>query len=295
MGRFSAAMDQTMTVFTREAGETAARQLAELAREKIGDVEAAHPAVEVETWVNGRQGVPLESLRIPGSIVALFDYMPEAIPSVLAFAQERAPVLTGAYRRSIGVWVNGASYAAGSYKHGDEIIIAATVPYARRVEIGKRKDGKPWLLHVPPGIMEDTARWAAAQWRGVITVRSVWVDISAFAGIPDNHAGGPTPAVWMCADLSAAPPAGANTSPGKRIGKIFGLRGSPKQRLAAAIAGNAAFADEFQRVHKGKLKSLWRSRVRTRKQPKEYATAADRNRAESNIRTKAKTRKGDGQ
>ena len=57
------------------------------------------------------------------------------------------------------------------------VTIVATAPYSRRLEMGKGKDGKPFVVQVAPHIVQETAKLVGKDYRGVATVRFSYEDI----------------------------------------------------------------------------------------------------------------------
>jgi len=110
---------------------------ARIARREHGRIMTANPRPNAFVrHVDGREGVPEESVRPFGIIV--YDYV--RLAQVVQYAFEvlfsLSPVLSGEYRASHMLFIDGAPAAnLAGWKPGQEISITNTVPYARKIEI----------------------------------------------------------------------------------------------------------------------------------------------------------------
>ena len=122
--------------------------------------------------VDGRLGAPLESVKPQGgAIVFRFDVdaRPLIVREALRALRAASPVVSGAYRDSHTVYVNGLPVETlpKDLKVTDEIAISNPVPYARRLEIGKTQSGRDFLVSVPNRIYERVAKGKiASRFRG---------------------------------------------------------------------------------------------------------------------------------
>lgn len=105
----------------------------------------------------------------------------QADQSVLAWiAQElrsRSPVLSGEYRDAHALYGDGRMLMLASavtddmaVPHGDEYSFTNTVPYSRKIEFGKTRDGRAFVVSVEPHIYERVAQEAARRFRGVAEI-----------------------------------------------------------------------------------------------------------------------------
>lgn len=97
------------------------------------------------TYVDGRQGAAEETVRPDGAIRYVFSTTARAAAFALAYAEGASPVLSGQFRRSWVVVVNGSRWGRelATIPPGAVVHIVNTSPYARRLEVGKRT--KPGL------------------------------------------------------------------------------------------------------------------------------------------------------
>ena len=86
--------------------------------------------------VDGHVGAPLASAEV--QIVTLYDYRLEAALWAIERLEANSPVVSGLYRRSHTLFVNGTP--AGAVRRlvsaSAEVMVTNLVPYARRLEVG---------------------------------------------------------------------------------------------------------------------------------------------------------------
>lgn len=91
------------------------------------------------TEVDGRQGAAEETVRLDGGrIVYNFSGFARAVEFVLDYLRERSPVLTGEYRRSWVVLVDGALWSRPFEEIPDtaEVVVTNDRPFHRLIEAG---------------------------------------------------------------------------------------------------------------------------------------------------------------
>lgn len=153
--------------------------LAKTAREALAQAQRSGEAPQhYVRRVNGRQGAPEESVQAPGPIVYTFSVLPEIAAYALTFAQTRSPKRSGRFRRSWFVMVNGLHVTAFDNIPPDaEVIITNDQPYARKIEIGKTESGRPFVIQVPPGIVEDTRQAVMRRFGNTITAQRRFISL----------------------------------------------------------------------------------------------------------------------
>lgn len=116
------------------------------------------PAVEV--YANSPGNSNLETVKLPGPIVALFDHRAAIVKDALTFLRMASPVQSGAYRNNHLILLNGTQVdmLPANLKRTDTITIVNPLPYARRLEIGKTESGRDFVLQVPNRIYERVAK-----------------------------------------------------------------------------------------------------------------------------------------
>lgn len=131
--------------------------------------------------VDGVNDAPLTAVRPDGQIVFAWQYLREVAEDTYHALVNRAPRDSGAYRAGIIVLIDGAG-AGNGWDSIDintrRVQIVASVPYARRLEIGKTKTGRPWIVQVRPNIVSETATSAKKLWADVAAVYFNYVDLT---------------------------------------------------------------------------------------------------------------------
>lgn len=102
----------------------------------------------------------IASVKIPGPIVYEYKYFADVVQFALDALRKASPVRSGDYVGSHTLYVNGQPVDAipARLSASDEIWIANPVPYARRLEIGKTKAGRDFVIQVPNRIYERVAK-----------------------------------------------------------------------------------------------------------------------------------------
>jgi hypothetical protein len=115
--------------------------------------------------VDGVPGAPLETVNPDGgTIIAEWELMVGVIEWIANALLERSPVISGAYRRGHTLFVDGDEVPIGEeIPLGDEYAFTNFVPYSRKIEIGKTKAGRAFVIQVENKIYERTAKDARAR------------------------------------------------------------------------------------------------------------------------------------
>lgn len=130
--------------------------------------------------VDGRRGAAYETVRENGVIILQWRYLREIAAVAMARLKARAPETSGDYKRGLKVFADDAEAtlsARGIPESTRRVTMVATVPYARRLEIGKREGGGAFVIQVAPHIVAETAQFLARDYRGVATIRFVYEDV----------------------------------------------------------------------------------------------------------------------
>lgn len=118
------------------------RILARAARAERDDLIAKRQASPFyRTLVDGREGVSEEMIRPGGAIIYRFNTLGQAALFGLAFARERSPVLSGAYRRGWVVAVNGKPWSMDlrDIPAHAEVVLVNAAPYGRKIDTGGQR------------------------------------------------------------------------------------------------------------------------------------------------------------
>lgn len=160
------ALRNTLTVqWPRELDEEARRFLIKTATEgnaRTLQEQAARAGFPPDhtVYVNRPGNQVVESVQLPGPIVYEYDYRREIALVALQELIVASPTRSGDYALSHTLYLNGQPVEdlPAQLAQTDEIMIANTVPYSRRLEVGKTKSGRDFVLQVEPRIYERVAK-----------------------------------------------------------------------------------------------------------------------------------------
>jgi hypothetical protein len=136
-----------------------------------------------EAYANTPGNKDLASVKLPGPIVYNYRYLTELIQFALDELRRQSPVISGDYVRSHTLYVNGSpvDVIPKTMNPGDRFIIANPIPYARKIEIGKTKTGRAFVIQVPNRIYARVAEIVEARAKGRAKVKSIFVNLGAGA------------------------------------------------------------------------------------------------------------------
>jgi hypothetical protein len=152
-----------------------------------------------EAYANRPGNSNLESVVLPGPIVYNYRYLSDLIQFALNELKRQSPVLSGEYRQSHTVYVNDQPVGDSipkTIQPGDTVFIANPVPYARRLEVGRTKGGRLFLISVPNRIYQRVAEMTKAEGKGRAKIRMGYVDLGAHALTKDQPSGIMTRQGW---------------------------------------------------------------------------------------------------
>lgn len=149
------------------------------------------------TFVDGREGAALDTVRPDGVIVREY----ELIDDVLLFIAEElravSPVLTGQYRASHTLYADGVEVSdAEQIPQAQEYVFLSGVPYARKIE--GTINHPPESKQAPDGVYEITAAKANARFGNVARVYFTWrapYQGALLSGHKANKSDGRVPAI----------------------------------------------------------------------------------------------------
>lgn len=125
-----------------------------------------------QTWVDGRLGATLESVNpFGGQIITEFELLTELLRWIAATLVERSPHVSGDYRRGHTLFVDGREVPVNDQiPVGEEYAFTNPVPYSRKIEIGKTKSGRDFVVQVPNRIYERTAQDAKRRFGNIAEI-----------------------------------------------------------------------------------------------------------------------------
>lgn len=155
--------------------EAAKRKHIEVARRGLAQVLAkdqSKPLVTIET--DGRPAATEENVKPFGIITYRFSRMREIAAAGKALWVRSSPEQSGDYKRSVAIFSNKAEVEETAVPNdAAEVIIVATVPYARKIHTrgAKRKN-------VPAGIAERVVQAIRKQYGSIVTVELDFISLS---------------------------------------------------------------------------------------------------------------------
>jgi hypothetical protein len=135
-----------------------------------------------EAFAN-QPGRPVEAVILPGPIVYKYRYLREVVVAALAALRAASPVRSGRYRESHTLYIDGVAFRSvpREIPPGADVMIANSVPYARRLEIGKTESGRAFVIQVPDRIYERTAKKLQGRFRNLAKLTF------SYATLPGAH------------------------------------------------------------------------------------------------------------
>lgn len=126
----------------------------------MADAKGEGLAPTFEAYANSPGNKNLETVILPGPIVYNYRYLSDVIQVALDELRKMSPVQSGDYVRSHTLYINGTptDVTPKTLKAGDQVYIANPVPYSRRIEVGKTKSGRAFVMQVEPRIYERVAK-----------------------------------------------------------------------------------------------------------------------------------------
>lgn len=152
--------------------------VADFARGRIAEADQANRQVlgrvaPHKLFVDGREGAALEQVNPDhGTIAAEFDIITDLFLWIGKTLRDRSPVQSGRYRDSHTLFADGREVPIGAtVPPADEYVFLNPVPYARKIEIGKTKSGRAFVLQVKNRIYERTANDAKRRFSKLAKIR----------------------------------------------------------------------------------------------------------------------------
>jgi len=156
-----------------DSAETKAR-VAAYAKASLAELISSGAASPVySTFVDGRGGAAEETVKLSGgSITYLFSQIAQAATFALAYAVDRSPVDSGAYKDSWFIAIDGQPWTGSlaTIPPGSVVTLTNKQPYHRKIDTGGM------ITRLPPGIVEATRQAVQRQFRG-LTVEQAFVNI----------------------------------------------------------------------------------------------------------------------
>jgi hypothetical protein len=151
--------------------------IAAFARDEIAKADNANRTIlgrlpRRTVTVNGSAGAPLEAIRPGGSIVAEWELISDVMIWIGNTLRERSPVRSGRYRDAHTLFADSREVPIGKeVPEASEYVFLNPLPYARKIEIGKTRAGRNFVIQVPNRIYERTAKDASDRFGNIARIK----------------------------------------------------------------------------------------------------------------------------
>jgi hypothetical protein len=163
----------------RDAKQTLLRVARQTHAEIMADARAESGfAPQWQAYANRPGNSNLDSVIVPGPIVYLYHYTTEVIEQALTLLQRLSPVRSGLYAKSHTIYVGGSPVARAPEEISEQTIISNPVPYARKIEIGKTRSGRAFVIQVPNRIYERAAKALRSRYRNVAKIEFNYTSVT---------------------------------------------------------------------------------------------------------------------
>ena len=128
---------QIFKIAAQATTEETRQLLIATAKREHGKIMTAEPRPQRFTrFVDGRQGAAEETVTASGRIRYVYDRLDEVVQFALETLFDFSPVLSGEYRKSHLLFVNGVAARNLENYSGGEIVLTNVLPYSRKIELG---------------------------------------------------------------------------------------------------------------------------------------------------------------
>jgi len=118
-----------------------------------------------EQWIDGVKGAPIEHMGLRSVAYFRFSYLREIVEEALTLLRSKSPVSEGDYRMGhIALIDDDEIYDGRMIEPGSRIIITDRMNYARKIEVGKKRNGQPWSAKAPYGVYRPVAEYLKRRW-----------------------------------------------------------------------------------------------------------------------------------
>lgn len=172
------AKDVSLIVSELLSPKAQSKAVADFARQGIAEGDATNKLVlgrvpPRETTVDGTKGAALENVRPNGgTIITEWEIVGDLMIWIGNTLRDRSPVISGDYRKAHTLFADDREVLKGEQiPVASEYVFLNPLPYARKIEIGKTKSGRDFLVQVPNRIYERTAKDAQARFGNIAKVK----------------------------------------------------------------------------------------------------------------------------
>lgn len=167
--------------------------------------------------VDGMVGAAEERVKPDGVIIYQYQRIAEVVQFAMETLFDLSPVLTGAYRNAHQMMLNGMVVAnLANWRSGDEVTITNTLPYSRKIEVGKMK----MKVSGSAEVYQQARRKIAARFGNVVSVQFTFRAVIDGAGVNQAKAASSGASWWLGHNGAERAASGVlETAIGKRHGK----------------------------------------------------------------------------
>lgn len=173
----SVATDINLLVNTLLSPAAQSKAVADFARGAIADADQANRRVlgripPRTVTVDGSQGASLDSVKpVGGSIIVEWEIVSDVLVWISQTLLDRSPSVSGDYKKGHTLFADGVEVPHGQQiPPADIYTFINIVPYARKVEVGKTKAGRDFVISVPNRIYERTYKDAKARFGNIAKI-----------------------------------------------------------------------------------------------------------------------------
>ncbi len=169
------AFSRQVQVFVDKLPDLAAKEVQAQATRVVREVRQANSVPPAYRINIGGKYVNIFDVELPqnlpfnsnSQVVLQFDYRREIVLETLRILLQNSPEISGDYKDAFTLYIDGKAslnfnQAIKDIVPGARVQIINRAPYARKLEVGKRWDGSPFVLTKPPGMVERSASQASA-------------------------------------------------------------------------------------------------------------------------------------
>jgi hypothetical protein len=174
-------------VDSRLSPQARSERVAAFARDRIARADEINRqvlgAVPPKTvTVDGSEGAALESVNPDhGIIIAEWRMVGDVIQWIMQTLRERSPVVSGDYQDGHALYVDGEEVDSNNPPIAATYVFSNSVPYSRKIEIGKTESGRDFVIQVPNQIYRRTADDAKARFGNIADIRFTYQSIQGGA------------------------------------------------------------------------------------------------------------------
>lgn len=177
----SVATDINVIISDLLTPEAQGRAAAQFARDAIADADATNKRIlgripPRTITVDGVTGAALERVKpAGGSIIVEWELINDVLSWIGNTLRERSPVISGKYRNGHTLFADGVEVDfGGQIPQATEWVFLNPLPYSRKIEIGKTRSGRDFVVQVPNRIYDRTAKDAKARFGNMANIKSVY-------------------------------------------------------------------------------------------------------------------------